>query len=119
SAPSSGAYQAGRPLPRLESFVAFLARCSRVRTGTLMCTIIYLERLRSRLPKGARGQPCTAHRIFLAALIVAGKYASDFWPNNSHWESHGIGFPASEISLMERQLLRLLDFSLAISETQL
>ncbi|KAI9590956.1 hypothetical protein BDF19DRAFT_340813, partial [Syncephalis fuscata] len=105
--------------PPLEAFIAFVSRCSRVRTGTLMCVVVLLDRLRSRLPKEARGQTCTAHRLFLASLVIAGKYISDYWPNNNHWDQHHIGFPASEISLMERQMLRLLDFSLAVDESHL
>ncbi|RKP25331.1 hypothetical protein SYNPS1DRAFT_15806, partial [Syncephalis pseudoplumigaleata] len=116
---STGAYRAGHPPPPLEAFVAFVARCSRVRTGTLMCAVVLLDRLRARLPKEARGQACTAHRLFLASLVIAGKCISDYWPVNTHWVEHKLGFPASEISLMERQMLRLLDYSLAIDEAHL
>lgn len=115
---SNCAYRSGLP-PPLEQFIAFVSRCSRVRTGTLMCAVVLLERLRSRLPKEARGQTCTAHRLFIASLVIAGKCNCDCWPTNPHWASHRIGFSAAEISLMERQMLRLLDYSLAIDESHL
>lgn len=63
---------------------------------------------------------CTRHRIFLAALIVASKYLNDSTPKNRHWNhyAHGL-FDTSEITLMEKQMLSLLNFNLRITETEL
>ena len=63
--------------------------------------------------------PCTKHRVFLATLIVAAKYLNDSSPKNKHWTKYAALFPLAEVTLMEKQLLYLLNFDLRISEVEL
>jgi hypothetical protein len=64
--------------------------------------------------------PCTRHRIFLAALVVASKYLNDSAPKNKHWTTYARNlFDTCEITLMEKQMLGLLEFDLRITEAQL
>ncbi|CAG8050039.1 unnamed protein product [Penicillium olsonii] len=113
-------------LPSIEIFIASLVTRSQVHVSTLMSSLVYLGRLRSRLPPVAKGMRCTVHRIFLASLILAAKNLNDSSPKNKHWARYtvvkgyeGFGFSVPEVNLMERQLLFLLDWDLRITEEDL
>ncbi|KAJ1894332.1 PHO85 cyclin-1 [Kickxella alabastrina] len=106
-------------VPALDMFITNLVLRSRVQAGTLICTLVYLQRLQKRLPKEARGMECTCHRIFLATLIVAGKYLNDASPKNKYWARYSTVFTVAEVNLMEKQLLFLLDFDLRIDNDDL
>ncbi|GKT46486.1 PHO85 cyclin-1 [Colletotrichum spaethianum] len=114
-------------LPTLEAFITQLVVSSNVQVPTLMSTLVYLTRLKSRLQPMARGLRCTTHRIFLAALILTAKYLNDSSPKNKHWATYShanndfsnFGFSRTEVNLMEKQLLFLLDWDLKITEEDL
>ncbi|PKS11426.1 hypothetical protein jhhlp_003189 [Lomentospora prolificans] len=114
-------------LPTVEQFIRQLVRSSNVQAATLMPTLIYLQRLKNKLQPMSRGLRCTSHRIFLACLILAAKYVNDISPKNKHWArytniegpNYQFGFCTSEVNLMEKQLLQLLDFDLRFSEDDL
>lgn len=138
-------------LPSLEQFIRNLVWSSNVQVPTLMSTLVYLNRLKSRLQPEAKGLRCTAHRIFLAALILTAKYLNDSSPKNKHWakytqiwddangprciapgcsqgsrctrESHlrcpDFEFSKTEVNLMEKQLLMLLEWDLRVTQEDL
>ncbi|KAJ5246010.1 hypothetical protein N7468_000993 [Penicillium chermesinum] len=114
------------PLPPTEAFIASLITRSQVQVPTLMSSLVYLGRLRARLPPVAKGMRCTVHRIFLASLILAAKNLNDSSPKNKHWARYtavkgyeGFGFSLPEVNLMERQLLFLLDWDTRVTEEDL
>ncbi|BCR84223.1 cyclin family protein [Aspergillus chevalieri] len=114
------------PLPSVETFIASIVTRSQVQVPTLMASLVFLERLRARLPPVAKGMRCTVHRIFLASLILAAKNLNDSSPKNKHWARYtvvkgydGFGFSLPEVNLMERQLLFLLDWETRVTEDEL
>lgn len=129
STPPQGHAQAyGREpaLPSIESFIISLVDRSHVGVATLMSSLVYLARLKARLPPVAKGMRCTVHRIFLASLILAAKNLNDSSPKNKHWARYStvrgyenFGFSLTEVNLMEKQLLFLLDWDLRINPDDL
>nr|POE47263.1 pho85 cyclin-1 [Quercus suber] len=115
-----------REIPSLEHFISNLVERSHVQVPTLMTSLVYLARLQQRLPPIAKGMKCTAHRIFLASLILAAKNLNDSSPKNKHWARYttvagydNFGFSLTEVNLMEKQLLGLLEWDLRVTEDDL
>lgn len=92
----------------LRSYIESVVEKSRIDTGTLLTSLSYARRLKSKLASTSKGMECTHHRIFLATLIIASKYIHDTALKNKYWVSYAQMFSASEINLMEKQLLQLL-----------
>lgn len=113
-------------LPPLELFIHSVVHNSSVTVATLMTSLVYLARLRTRLSPRARYTSCAGHRIFLASLIVAAKSVNDSSPRNRQWTRYttirgyrGFTLRLSDVNLMERQLLALLEWNIRVSEHDL
>ncbi|EEH38059.1 hypothetical protein PAAG_00980 [Paracoccidioides lutzii Pb01] len=114
------------PLPSLAEFICSIVNRSHVEVPTLMSSLVFLGRLRAKLPAMSKGMRCTGHRIFLASLILAAKNLNDSSPKNKHWARYTtvkgfdeFGFSLPEVNLMERQLLYLLNWDTRVTEKDL
>ncbi|SCU98175.1 LAMI_0F13388g1_1 [Lachancea mirantina] len=107
-------------LPSLMTFIARLVRHTHVYTSTLLTAACYLAKLKKILPRDAHGLPSTAHRIFLACVILSAKCHNDSSPQNKHWAAYTEGlFTVEDVNLMERQLLQLLSWNTRVTEQDL
>lgn len=114
------------PLPSVEAFIESLVENSHVQVPTLMTSLVYLSRLKSRLAPVSKAMRCAIHRIFLSSLIVAAKNLNDNSPKNKDWARYttvqgypNFGFSIADVNLMERQLLFFLDWDLRINPEDL
>ncbi|KAF9645345.1 hypothetical protein BDM02DRAFT_3120380 [Thelephora ganbajun] len=105
-------------LPSLETFISMQVNASNVHITTFLATLIYLERLRPRLPEDVRYSQNACHRIFLATLIIAAKYLNDSCPKNIHWAKYTGYFGVFEITKTEIELLAVLDYDLRFDEAE-
>ncbi|KAJ2964632.1 hypothetical protein NQZ79_g493 [Umbelopsis isabellina] len=65
------------PIPELVYFIHKLTVRSHIELRVAIVALIYLHRCKRVLPKGAVGNPDTAHRIFLASILVASKFLEE------------------------------------------
>jgi hypothetical protein len=81
----------------------------------MVISLIYLHRLKSKLPSHARGDFDTPFKLFLAAILVASKYTSEC---GTSLTSHAVAkmtnglYNARDVNLMERSFLGLIKFDL-------
>ncbi|KAJ2956417.1 hypothetical protein NQZ79_g7728 [Umbelopsis isabellina] len=105
---------AGR-LPSLAKFIDnVFARCQ-LPAPVCLVTLIYLQRLKSKLPKSARGDFDTPYRLFLAAVLASSKYMCESGTElTSHQISAATGgiYCPRDINIMERSFLGLIAYNL-------
>lgn len=121
--PDDPTWADGNAIPSLPCFIESVVRESSVDVSTLAVTVIYLRRLQSHLfSKPSKDYPSTAHRIFLAAVMMAFKYLDGNAPKSRKWahcifvpEYDEFWFPISQINVMEMELLHCLDWKLNVT----
>ncbi|KAI9032785.1 hypothetical protein CLU79DRAFT_830619 [Phycomyces nitens] len=62
------------PMPELVHFIQKITFSAGINCRTALVALIYLDRAKAALPKGAVGGHDTPHRMFLASMLLASKY---------------------------------------------
>jgi G1/S-specific cyclin PLC1 len=114
--------------PSFTAPVEYVSEDVSIQAPIPITNLAYLSRLRSCLSPTTRDNLTSAHRIFLAALILAANHLSDTSPKSKHWARYSLtwsfgddqlGSSVADASLVEQQLLILLDWILRISPDNL
>ncbi|KAJ7869475.1 hypothetical protein B0H14DRAFT_2727316 [Mycena olivaceomarginata] len=79
---------------------------------TLLVAVVYVGRAKCHLKIAL--EQWALERVFLGALIVASKYLNDSTLKNVHWALCTEIFGKSDIGLIEREFLEVLDFQLGV-----
>ncbi|ORX96622.1 hypothetical protein K493DRAFT_350655 [Basidiobolus meristosporus CBS 931.73] len=107
-------------LPELLLFIERVAERSRIDAVTGIVALIYVYRLKAKLPRTAQGEYGTSHRIFLASLLVASKFLYGEWGLSSRAVADISGaFSNSQVNRMELEFLRLLDYDVWVNDVEI
>ncbi|QRV87620.1 Cyclin, N-terminal domain [Ceratobasidium sp. AG-Ba] len=127
-------------VPQLETFASVLIRSTFITLPTIICALLYLDRLELSLAQRPiyNHTPTSPHCILLSVLIVASKHQNDSSLTNAAWcdavawsikrcklgKSRSVDmliknvFSLTNIMAMERQCLDHLGFDLVVSEEE-
>ena len=110
----------GRSSEKRSEFAEFLAKllyAAEVKIATLLVTLVYIRRCKPHLTIETEGW--AFHRVFLGALILASKYTNDSTLKNRHWAIATGLFGKRDIGRIEREFLDVLNWELAVSESNI
>ncbi|KAI7904200.1 uncharacterized protein BX663DRAFT_550596 [Cokeromyces recurvatus] len=115
----------GRPLPPLKEFIQHLYSNNNsssskkyIPCSVKVFSLIYLLRLKSKLPNNARGGFDTPYRLLLAAILTSSKYLSETGTGLTSMHLSLLTdriYTPKEINRMERSFLGLLRYDLWVS----
>ncbi|ORX49406.1 hypothetical protein DM01DRAFT_247123, partial [Hesseltinella vesiculosa] len=109
-------------LPPIMDFVGRVFEGCPMPAAVPVFALLYLLRLKQRLPPNAQGAVDTPHRLLLASLLISSKYLCEV---GTHLTSAMIArnvapwYDAQDINRMERSLLQMLGFDLWVSPLEL
>ena len=83
----------------------------------ILVTLVYIHRSKPHL--SIETEEWALHRVFLGALILASKYTNDSTLKNSQWAIATGLFGKRDIGRVEREFLDVLDWELAVSESDI
>ena len=98
-------------------FIANVLHTADVKMATILVTLVYIHRSKPQLL--IETEEWALHRIFLGALILASKYTNDSSPRNGRWAIATGLFGKRDVARIEREFLEVLQWELAISESDI
>lgn len=101
-----------RPIPPLDSFIAYVFRRTRLDTPVIFAAMYLLRCLRERFPTAKN---CSGHRMVIPSLMLASKTICDDNYSNESWcNATGRLFELRELNQMEREMCRYLEWQLNV-----
>eukprot|EP00188_Purpureofilum_apyrenoidigerum_P001916 Plantae.Rhodophyta-Purpureofilum_apyrenoidigerum.ctg21090.p1 GENE.Plantae.Rhodophyta-Purpureofilum_apyrenoidigerum.ctg21090~~Plantae.Rhodophyta-Purpureofilum_apyrenoidigerum.ctg21090.p1 ORF type:complete len:191 (+),score=32.24 Plantae.Rhodophyta-Purpureofilum_apyrenoidigerum.ctg21090:358-930(+) len=100
----------------IDQYIQRLVKHLHCSTSVFVVALLYLERLGQRNSL-FRINRYNIHRLVLAAITVAAKYLEDNVATNDYYAKVG-GITKQEMNFLEIQLLRALDYRLAVEPKQ-
>ncbi|KAI9264416.1 cyclin domain-containing protein [Sporodiniella umbellata] len=99
-----------RLLPTLDIFINHMFRHCRLTPTILVVALIYLERLKNKLPQRSRGEFDTHYKMFICAAVLASKFVEDSnRMARSIYRFTGPLYTPKDMNEMERYFLSVID----------
>jgi hypothetical protein len=98
-------------------FVWRMICTSRVSAAVVLVALVYIKRAKPHLRITTERWAC--ERIFVGALVLAGKYLNDKMMKNVVWARCSGVFEHRDIGRMEREMLNVLDWDLSVHEEEI
>ncbi|KAJ7167356.1 hypothetical protein C8R43DRAFT_1121789 [Mycena crocata] len=100
-----------------DAFVLRILSAANINMATVITVLVYLARAQPHLHIS---QGVWAHEhVFLGALIIANKYANDVTYRNRDWARCTGVLGVTDVGLLEREFLVVLDWELGVSQADL
>jgi hypothetical protein len=96
------------------TFVTNVLTRAEVTIPVVLASLVYVDRAKPHLHIALEEWAC--ERVFLGAVMLASKYLNDSTLKNVHWALCTGVFGKRDVGRIERELLDVLDFELAIRE---
>lgn len=106
----------GPPPVSMQDFLIRLCKHAHCSSQVWLCTLANADRMLTRT--GMAFTSLSVHRIFLASFVVTAKFRDDVSFSNK-WYAAVAGVSQQELNLIEREFLRLVDFSVDTSAEEL
>jgi len=110
----------GRSTLKTAAFATFVENVltrAEVTVPTIISALVYIDRAMPHLHIALEEWAC--ERVFLGAIMVASKYTNDSTLKNVHWAMCTGVFGRRDVGRIEREMLDVLDWELALSEDDL
>lgn len=104
------------PSISVRSYLQRIMKYTNCSTDQLVLSLIYIDKLTQQSHNHVITD-LTVHRLLITAVVLASKFASDFFYSNKFYAKIG-GVTLKELNALEREFLYLLDFSLSITDEE-
>jgi len=101
------------PMISLDKYIQRLAHYTFTPSSCFLVALVYMDRIISSHPDNFALTEFNVHRLFMACLVIATKFWSDWFYDNEYYAKIG-GVTSSELSGLEMNVLLWLDFHLLI-----